>query len=129
MSSNGAVMDSLSAIRCGKSSVFHESAHPDSGVDRCHYCASVRPVAVPGREHVGCEAGEIEAALPGETPVVTAPRQRVHAQQRGIGELHEEDLFSRDVADRTGVMAQGQDVEAVQADAQLRMCRPQASAS
>src|SRR5204862_8056322 len=72
--------------------------------------------AVPGCEHLGGEAGKVEAALPGKAPVVTAPRERVHIQWRRIGELQEEDLLSGDVADRAGIMAEGQDVEAVQAD-------------
>ena len=54
---------------------------------------------------------------------MAAPRHRVHVQQRGVGELQEEDLVGRDVADGAGVVAPGQDVEAVQADAQLWMVR------
>ena len=63
------------------------------------------------------EAAEVKAALPRKAAVVAAPRQRVHVQQRGVGQLQEEDLLTGDVVDRAGIVAEGEDVEAVQADA------------
>ncbi len=44
-----------------------------------------------------------------------APLQDVQSHLRGVGELQEEDLVARDVADGRGVVAAGQDVEAVEA--------------
>ena len=45
------------------------------------------------------------------------PRQHVHAQGRRVRELQEEHLVARDLLDRRGVVPAGQDVEAVEADA------------
>ena len=66
---------------------------------------------------MGQEPDQVEVPLPGEDPVVAGPGQHVHAQQRRVGQLHEEDLLRRDVLDRRRVPAPGEDVEAVQAGA------------
>ena len=50
-----------------------------------------------------------------------APGQHVHAQQRRVGQLQEEDLLARYLFDRRRIVAAGQDVEAVQADPDLIM--------
>lgn len=52
---------------------------------------------------------------------MAAPLQDVHREQRGVGELEEEDLLAGDVLDALGVGAPGQDVEAVQAGAECRV--------
>ena len=65
------------------------------------------------------EAGQVEAALAREAPVVAAPLQDVHRQLGGVGELQEEDLVARDLRDACRVVAAGQDVEAVEADADV----------
>lgn len=76
---------------------------------------------VTGAQDVFHQTRDVEAALTGEAAVVAAPLQDVHAEQRGVGQLEEEDLLAGDVLDafevlRTG--AAGQDVEAVQAGAE-----------
>ncbi len=60
-----------------------------------------RPV-VAGGQHVGDEGGQVEGALAGEQPVVTAPREHVHVQRGRVGELQEEDLVGRNVLDARG---------------------------
>ena len=77
-----------------------------------------RPRAgVPRRHHAGREAGEVEAALAGEEPVVPAPRQHVHGQEGCIRELNEEDAVAGDVGDARGVVAPREHVERVETDA------------
>ncbi|MCO5571870.1 hypothetical protein L7F22_025618 [Adiantum nelumboides] len=73
---------------------------------------------VPGGEHRREERGQVEPALTGEQPVVTAPGQHVHRQVRRVGELQEEQLLAGDVGDPGRVRAAGQDVEGVQAEAE-----------
>ena len=76
---------------------------------------------VAGGQDMGEEAGKVEGALAGEQPVMAAPREHVHAQRGRVGELQEEDLVGGDVLDRRGVVAAGQHVETVQADADVRV--------
>ncbi len=55
---------------------------------------------------------------------MAAPLQDVHREQRGVGQLEEEDLLAGDVRDAFDVLgtgAAGEDVEAVQAGAERRM--------
>ena len=75
-----------------------------------------RPV-VPRAEDVAHERTEVEGTLAREQPVVARPGQHVHGQQRSVCELEEEDLRSRDLLDRAGIVAAGEDVEAVEAGA------------
>ncbi len=79
-----------------------------------------RPV-VAGGKHVGDEGGQVEGALAGEQPVVTAPREHVHVQRGRVGQLEEEDLVGRDVLDRAGIVSAGQHVEAVEAHPDVRV--------
>ncbi len=72
-------------------------------------------------EAVPDERGEVEGALPGEEPMVSAPRQHVHGQRRCVCQLDEEDLVAGDPLDRRWVVAAGEDVEAVEAGAHGRM--------
>ncbi len=61
------------------------------------------------------KVGEVEDALAGEQPMVPAPRQHVHGERGGVGELEVEDLVAGDVLDRRRVVPAGEHVEAVQA--------------
>ena len=70
---------------------------------------------VPRPHQVTHEGAEVEAALPREEPMVPAPREDVHGQERGIRQLDEEDLVGGDRLDRFRVVALRQDVEAVEA--------------
>ena len=76
---------------------------------------------VAGDEHVAEERGQVEGALAGEEAVVAAPLQHVHVHVRRVGQLQEEQLLARDVADAGGVAAAGEDVEAVDAQPQRRV--------
>ena len=76
---------------------------------------------VAGGEDVAEEAGEVEAALPREAAVVPAPLQDVHDEMRRVRDLEEEDLLARDVADPGGVGAAREDVERVEAGAEVGM--------
>ena len=76
---------------------------------------------VPGAHHVGDELRQVEIPLAREEPVMPAPGQHVHAQQRRVRQLQEEDLVARDLFDGRRIVAAGQDVEAVQADPDLIM--------
>ena len=67
------------------------------------------------------EPGQVEAALAGEQPVVAAPRQQVHRERGGVGELQEEHLVAGDLLDRRRVVPAGEDVEAVEAGADGRV--------
>ena len=71
---------------------------------------------VPGAHHMGHELRQVEVTLARKEPVMPAPRQHVHAQQRRVGQLQEEDLLARYLFDGRRVVTAGQDVEAVQAD-------------
>ena len=51
---------------------------------------------VSGGQHPVHEAGQVERSLAGEEPVVAAPLQDVHREQRGVRELEEEDLLGGD---------------------------------
>ncbi len=73
-----------------------------------------RPV-VPRAQDVAHEGAEVEGPLAGKQPVVARPGQHVHGEQRSVCELQEEDLRSGDVLDRAGIVAAGEDVEAVEA--------------
>ena len=75
---------------------------------------------VAGAQDVSHQSGDVEAALAGEAAVVAAPLEDVHGEQRGVGELEEEDLLAGDVLDalRSSGRSAGQDVEAVQAGAE-----------
>ena len=74
---------------------------------------------IAGADHVAHELGEVELALAREHPVVPAPGQHVHGQLGGIGHLDEEDFRRVEGLDRRGVPAAGEDVEGVQAGAQV----------
>jgi hypothetical protein len=76
---------------------------------------------VPGLQDDAQEPGEVEGALAGEEPVVAAPLEDVHVQVRGVGELEEEQLLGRDDADRGDVGPAREDVEAVEAQAEVRV--------
>ena len=76
---------------------------------------------VAGDEYVAEERGQVEGALAGEEAVVAAPLQHVHVHVRRVGQLQEEQLLARDVADAGGVAAAGEDVEAVDAQPQRRV--------
>ena len=78
---------------------------------------------VAGARQMAHERAEVEAPLAGEEPVVPAPREHVHREQRRVRQLHEEDLLGRDRLDRLGSVALGEDVEAVEADADARVIR------
>ena len=60
---------------------------------------------VAGREHVGDEGVEVEAALARKATVVAAPLQQAHVEPRRIGELDEEELVepARPIAAREHV--------------------------
>ena len=73
-----------------------------------------RPV-VPGAEDVRHEGSQVERTLAREQPVVARPGQHVHGQQRSVGELEEEDLGPGNLLDRAGIVAAGEDMEAVEA--------------
>ena len=74
---------------------------------------------VAGGQHAGEESDEVERALAGETAVVAAPLEHVHAQVRRVGELEVEDLV--DARDGAEIGAAREDVERVQAGAERRM--------
>ena len=74
---------------------------------------------VAGPDHVTHELGELELALAGEDAVVPAPGEHVHGELGRVGHLHEEDLVRVDVFDGGGVPVPGQDVEGVQAGAEV----------
>ncbi len=76
---------------------------------------------VSGLQDGAQEPGEVEGALAGEEPVVAAPLEDVHVQVRGVGELEEEQLLGWDDADRGNVGPPREDVEAVQAQAEVRV--------
>src|SRR5699024_5988589 len=67
------------------------------------------------------EGGQVETALSGETAVMAAPLQHVHAHSRCVGQLEEEELLPRNVTDGGGVVPTGEDVETVQAQPQERV--------
>ena len=73
------------------------------------------------RQHVAEEPREVEAALAREAAVVAAPLEHVHDQLGRVGELEEEDLRGRDVADPARVGAAREDVEGVEAGAEVRV--------
>jgi hypothetical protein len=77
--------------------------------------------AVAGVEHVAGERRQVEVPLPREEPVVATPLQNVHRQRRRIGQLQEEDLLAGYRADGPWIVPFGQDVEAVEADAECRV--------
>ena len=79
---------------------------------------------VAGVQDRGEEARQVEAALAGEEPVVAAPLQHVHREHRGVGELEEEDLLAGDLGDPVDLGRAGEDVEAVEAEAQRRVVGP-----
>ena len=79
-----------------------------------------RPVVARG-PHVAHEGGQVEPALPREAAVVAAPLEHVHRDHRRVGELEEEDLLAGDLADRGRVAAAREDVERVEAGAEVRM--------
>ena len=81
-----------------------------------------RPAVARG-QHVAEEGGQVEGALAREEAVVAAPLEHVHVHVRGVGQLQEEQLLPGDVADACRVAAAGQDVEAVDAQAQRRVVR------
>lgn len=64
------------------------------------------------------QPGDIETALAGKTTVVAAPLQDVHREQRGVGELEEEDLLAGEVLDALGIGTAREDVKAVEAGAE-----------
>ena len=76
---------------------------------------------VAGGEHVAEEAREVEAALAREETVVAAPREHVHVECGCVGELEVEDLLARDLLDVARVVAARQDVERVEAHADVRV--------
>ena len=61
------------------------------------------------------ESHQVEVALAGKQPVVPAPGERVQAQGRGVGQLAEEDLLSRNLRNAIERGRRGEQVEAVQA--------------
>ena len=67
------------------------------------------------------ERSQVEGPLAGKQPVVPAPREDVHDQRRGVGQLQEEDAVSGDLLDLGRVVTTGQDVEAVEAHAHGRV--------
>jgi hypothetical protein len=52
---------------------------------------------------------------------MAGPAEDVHRQSRGVGELEEEDLLTRNLCDAGQIRAAGEDVEAVEASADARM--------
>ena len=67
------------------------------------------------------EGGEIPGTLTGKQPVVSTPGQHVHAQCGSVGQLEVEDLLARDLLDAGWIVASGQDMEAVEAETDLRV--------
>ena len=72
---------------------------------------------VAGPHDVREERGQVEIALTGEDPVVPAPGEHVHAQQRRIRQLHEEDLLSVNGFDRGRIPVAAENVKTVEAGA------------
>jgi hypothetical protein len=64
------------------------------------------------------ERRQVERAQAGKQPVVPAPLDDVHLEPWRVGELQVEDLRAGDHPDAGGIVAAGQHVEAVQAQAQ-----------
>ena len=102
-----------------------QRAHPVDGgvagvglpVDVVEHLKRQRAV-ISGAQHVSDEAGQVERAQAREEPVVAAPLDHVHGQPRRVGQLHVEDLGAGDDPDAGGIVTAGQDVEAVQAQAE-----------
>ena len=67
------------------------------------------------------EALQIECALAREQAMVPAPRQDVHGERRGVGELEKEDLLPRDRSDLRRVVPTGKHVKTVEAQTHCRM--------
>ena len=70
-------------------------------------------------QHLLEKIRDVELALAGEIPEVASPLQRVHRQERRVGQLHEEYLVSRDVCDAGGVIPQRQRMHAVDDQAEM----------
>ena len=76
---------------------------------------------VPRDQHLLQEARQVELALPRKAAVVPAPLQHVHREARRVRHLQEEDLLAGNGRDAFRIVAQRQDVEAVDDDAEVRM--------
>jgi hypothetical protein len=74
---------------------------------------------VAGADHVAHELGKLKLPLAGKHPVVAAPGQHIHGKLGGVRHLDEKDLFRVDLLDRSRVPVAGQDVEGVQAGAEV----------
>ena len=77
--------------------------------------------AVSGDQHLLEKVCEIELTLSGEAAVMAAPLQHVHRESRRIGELQEKDPLAGNVGDAGGLVAEREDVEAVEHQAEVRV--------
>ena len=75
------------------------------------------PAVVACRLHRAHEVVHRQVALAREVAEVPRPLQQVHVHLRGVGELHEGDPVRRNPAHRVGRQATGQNVPAVENDA------------
>jgi hypothetical protein len=76
---------------------------------------------VAGAQDVADEPGQVERTQPREQPVVPAPLDHVHIEPGRVGQLHVEHLGAGYDSDTRGIVAPGQHVEAVQAQAERGM--------
>jgi hypothetical protein len=76
---------------------------------------------VAGDQNIFEEACEIELALAGKAPVMAAPLQHVHREPRRVRHLEKKYLVAGNLRNRGGIVAERQNMEAVDDHAQVRM--------
>ncbi len=77
--------------------------------------------AVTCEQHVLEEGRQVELALAGKASIVPAPLQNVHGEPGRIGELEEEDPLAGNIRDSRGIVAERENVEAVEDEPEVRV--------